>query len=85
MRARIKVVGLGKRQAGYSEKMKRDYDFLPVSFVFPDDYYQGFRAATANISGSDVDSVGGLVLDKEVEAIFHYGKDFRIIVDALNP
>ena len=82
MRTKIKVVGLGARRAGTSTKNGKPYDFIPVSFVMPDAQFQGCRAATANISGPDVDSVGGLKINQEVEAFYHFANN-QIVVDGL--
>ena len=82
MRNKIKVVGLGKRRAGTSTKNGRDYDFIPVAFVMHDNQFDGVRAATANISGPDVDAIGGLSINQEVEAFYHYANN-QIVVDGL--
>lgn len=82
MRNKIKVVGLGKRKAGTSTKNGRDYDFIPVAFVMHDNQFEGVRAATANISGPDVDSVGGLSVGQEVDAFYHYNNN-AIVIDGL--
>lgn len=82
MRNKIKVVGLGKRKAGTSTKYGRDYDFIPVSFVMHDNHFEGVRAATANISGPDVDAIGGLSVNQEVDAFYHYANN-QIFIDGL--
>lgn len=82
MRNKIKVVGLGKRRAGTSTKNGRDYDFIPVSFVMRDNQFEGVRAATANIAGSDVDSVGGLQINQEIDAFYHFNNN-AIVIDGL--
>lgn len=82
MRKTIKVVGLGKRRAGTSQKNGRDYDFLPVAFVIHDDQFEGVRAATANVAGSDVDSVGGLKVNQEIDAFYHFANN-QIVIDGL--
>lgn len=71
MRTKMKIVGLGDRKAGNSKKNGKPYDFIPVSFVFPDPYTKGLKAATANVSGDMVDAIGGLKLDDEREIFFH--------------
>lgn len=82
MRNKIKVVGLGKRRAGTSTKNGRDYDFIPVAFVMHDQQFEGVRAATANISGPDVDTVGGLKLNQEIDCFYHFNNN-QIVIDGL--
>lgn len=82
MRNKIKVCGLGRRMAGVSKKNGRNYDFIPVAFVVNDDQFEGFRAATCNIQGSDVDSVGGLKVNDELDAFYHFDNNL-IVIDGL--
>ena len=56
MRTKIKVVGIGNRMSGVSKKNGKAYDFLPVSFVYQDPNFNGFRAATATIGGPMLDA-----------------------------
>lgn len=82
MRCTIKVVGLGKRRAGTSTKNGRDYDFIPMAFVMHDQQFEGVRAATANVSGPDVDAVGGLKVNQEIDAFYHFANN-QIVIDGL--
>ena len=82
MRKTIKVVGIGHRRAGTSTKNGRSYDFIPVAFVVHDEQFDGVRAATANVQGSDVDSVGGLKVNQELDAFFHFNNN-QIVIDGL--
>lgn len=82
MRSNITIVGLGQRRTGYSEKTQSNYDFQPVSFTYDDKYTTGQKAATANISGEEIDAVGGLKIGQEYEAVWHSIKN-QVIVDAL--
>lgn len=82
MRTKIKVVGIGQRMSGTSKKNGKPYDFLPVSFVFKDQYFNGFRAATANIDGPTVDAAGMVKIDDERE-IFYHTFNGTIIVDGI--
>ena len=82
MRTKIKVVGIGQRMSGTSKKNGKPYDFLPVSFVYPDQYMNGFKAATANISGDMVDAIGGLKLEDQKEIFFH-SFNGTVIVDGI--
>lgn len=82
MRKTIKVVGIGQRRAGVSQKNGKSYDFLPVAFVMHDDRFTGVVAGTANVQGSDIDSVGGLNVNDEIDAFFHYANN-QIVIDGL--
>lgn len=82
MRTNIKIVGIGDRKAGVSAKTNRPYDFLPVSFVYPDRFTKGLKAATSNVSGDLVDSVGGLKLDDERE-IFYHTFNNSVVIDGI--
>lgn len=82
MRAKMKIVGLGERKSGVSQKNNKPYDFIPVSFVFPDKYTEGFKAATSNVSYDMVEAVGGLKIDAEHEMFYHtYNK--AIVIDGI--
>ena len=82
MRTKIKVVGIGQRMSGTSKKNGKPYDFLPVSFVYPDQYMNGLKAAAANISGDMVDAIGGLKLEDQKEIFFH-SFNGSVIVDGI--
>lgn len=82
MRTKIKVVGIGQRKSGMSKNTGKPYDFLPVSFVFEDQYFTGFRAATANIDGPTVDAAGMLKVDDQRE-IFYHTYNGTVIVDGI--
>ena len=83
MRKTIKVVGLGGRKAGISAKNGRQYDFIPVSFVMCDERFDGYYAGTANISGPEIDSVGGLKVNQEIDAFYHF-QNHEIVLDGLD-
>lgn len=80
MKANVKIVGLGRRMAGVSSKNGRNYDFIPVAFCMPDQYFDGYRAATSNIDGPMVDAIGGLHVGNEVEIVYHFANN-AIYVD----
>ena len=82
MRAYITIVGLGQRKSGVSQKTNKPYDFQPVSFVYDDAYTTGQKAATANIPGPDIDSLGGLKIGQAYDAVFH-NYNYTVVVDAL--
>lgn len=82
MRAYIKVVGMGPRKKGVSSKTNKPYDFQPVSFLYDDAYTTGQKAATANVSGPDIDSLGGLNIGQEYDVVFHLYNN-QVVIDAL--
>ena len=82
MRKTIKVVGLGQRRAGTSKKNGKSYDFIPVAFVIHDEQFDGVRACTSNVAGSDFDSVGGLKVNQELDAFYHFDNN-QIAIDGL--
>lgn len=82
MRAYMKVVGLGARRSGVSSKTNKPYDFQAVSVLYDDQYTTGQKAATVNISGKDVDSVGGLHIGQEYDVVFHTYNN-QVVIDAL--
>ena len=82
MRSNITVVGLGQRKTGYSEKTQSNYDFQPVSFTYDDKYTTGQKAATANISGEEIDALGGLKIGQVYDVVWHPFKN-SVIIDAL--
>lgn len=81
MRAVCEIVGLGERKTGQSSKTGKPYDFQTVAFVFDDRFINGKRAATANVSGPELDRVP-LNLGDVVEMVLHQDND-RFFVDAI--
>lgn len=81
MIANIKVIGLGQRKTGTSQK-GTPYDFVPVAFVYQDKYINGYKAETVNVDGPIIDRHGGLKLNEEVEAVMHE-VNRRVYVDAI--
>ena len=82
MRTKIKIVGIGDRKAGVSPKNGKPYDFQPVSFVYPDTYVKGLKAATANVSGDMLDAIGGIKLEEEREIFFHTYNN-TVVIDGI--
>ena len=82
MRTTVKIVGIGERKAGVSTKNGKPYDFLPISFVYPDKFTKGLRAATANVSGEMVDAVGGVKLDDQRD-IFYHTYNNAVVIDGI--
>ena len=82
MRAKMKVVGLGERKSGVSTKNNKPYDFIPVSFVFPDKFTEGVKAATANVGYDMVEAIGGIKVNDEREMFFHTYNN-NIVIDGI--
>lgn len=80
MRANVKIVGVGQRRNGTSAS-GRSYDFTPLAFVFEDNQFQGYRAATVNV---DAKSLSGYVpaVGDSYDMVFHFA-DNRLFVDAI--
>lgn len=81
-RAKMKIVGLGNRKKGVSEKTGNPYDFQPISFVFKDPFTLGLKAATSNVSGDMIDAIGGVKVDEEHE-IFYHGFSNVVTIDGI--
>lgn len=69
MRKYITIVGVGKRMQGTSQKNGKGYDFTPVSFTYEDPYVHGVKAASCNISQSNMGDYSPAVGDV-VDAVF---------------
>lgn len=82
MRAKMKIVGLGERKSGVSTKNGKAYDFIPVSFVYPDKFIEGVKAATANVSWDMVEAIGGIELNQEREMFYHTYNN-NIVIDGI--
>lgn len=83
MRNQAKVIGLGKRMRGVSQKTNRPYDIQTVVFAVPDRFVvEGVGAFTATISGADIDSIGGIHLNQMVDIVYHTHNN-TTYVDAL--
>lgn len=81
-RTKMKIVGLGNRMQGVSKKNGKAYDFLPVSFVYPDQFTNGLKAATSNVSGDMIDAIGGVKLD-ETREIFYHSYNGSVVIDGI--
>lgn len=82
MRNPIQIVGLGDRKIGTS-KAGKPYDFVAVSFLYPDKYTTGSKAATSLVSGTEVDAVGGLLIGQEYDTVYHTGPNGVVYIDAI--
>ena len=79
MRTNIKVVGIGTRISGTSKKTGKNYDFTPVSIVFPDGRTAGYRAETVNVNTPELPV--NLCVDTEYDVVLHYSNN-QLYIDA---
>lgn len=80
----IQIVGLGDRMRGTSKKTNKPYDFQSVSFLYPDKFTVGMKAATAAVNGPEIDAIpGGLIIGNEYDAVYHTGPNGSIYIDAI--
>ena len=80
MRANIKIIGIGARRSGTSNKTGRGYDFTPISIAFSDPNMAGSRAETVNVNTGDLPA--GFALDETFDAVMHYANN-RLYIDAI--
>lgn len=83
MRKFINVVGVGLRKTGVA-KNGRNYDFVPVSFTYEDDYKQtdGLLAETVNVSGPMFESAAPIQPGDTLDVVMHTA-NYRIFIDAI--
>lgn len=81
MRAVCEIVGLGERKTGVGKTSGKPYDFQTVAFVFEDRFMVGRRAATANVSGPELDRCP-IQVGSVVEMVLHQDND-RFFIDAI--
>lgn len=79
MRTNIKVVGIGSRLSGTSKKTNANYDFTPISIIFPDGKTAGYRAETVNVNTGELPA--NLAVNSEHDCVMHYANN-RLYVDA---
>lgn len=82
MRSTIQIVGLGDRKTGTS-KAGKPYDFVPISFLFPDKYTTGMKAATTLMYGPEFDACGPVMIGQEYDAVYHTGPNGAVYIDAI--
>lgn len=81
MRKTVKILGIGQAVSGTS-KTGKAYAFTPVSFAYPDEGFDGYKAETANMDLVMIADRGGIKVNEEYDVIFHY-QNFRPVVDAI--
>lgn len=81
MKKNVKILGVGQVVSGTSKKGKA-YAFTPVSFAYPDDSFDGYKAETANIDINMITERGGIRVNEQYDLVFHY-QNFRPVVDAI--
>lgn len=79
MRTNIKVCGIGQRMSGTSKKTNNNYDFTPISIIFPDGRTAGYRAETVNVNTNELPA--NLAVNSEHDCVVHYANN-RLYIDA---
>ncbi len=82
MRQNVKIVGIDKKRI-QGEKNGFQYDFLIHHVAFVDPAVNGLRAAAVGITNDDVVSFGYFSIGKTYDMVFHFGKNGRMIIDAV--
>ena len=81
MRKNVKILGIGQGVSGTS-KTGKAYAFTPVSFAYPDEQFNGFKAETCKIDSQMILDHGGIKVNEQYDIVFHY-QNFRPVVDAI--
>lgn len=71
MKTVVKVVGIGERKKGVSQKNGKSYDFQKVACIFDDGYIAGQYAFTCSVDGAEVEKAG-IVVGGEYEVVIGY-------------
>lgn len=81
MRKLVQVLGVGQRKTGVSKRTRQPYDFMEVSFGFPDSGFDGLRCETVTV---DTALLGDRVLatGETVDAVYHQS-NFKTYIDAI--
>ena len=82
MRTVANVVGVGQRKQGVSKNSGKPYDFQSVSFTYSDPKIIGEAAATALLSGPELDAIGGV---KPGDCLDIFCREFggKVMVDGI--
>lgn len=64
MRAKITIVGVGKRMQGIGKTSGKAYDFTELSFTYPDNNVNGLKAACVAVDQSIIEGFDLKVGDK---------------------
>lgn len=72
MRAIAKVVGIGLRKSGTSQKTNRAYDFTPFHLIYKDKNTEGCAAASPLVDQSILDPVPMPKVGDEIDIVFHF-------------
>lgn len=79
MRANVKVIGIGERVSGTSEKNGKGYDFTPICIAFKDDKFTGHRAERVNVRTTEIPV--GITVGSEYDCVMHFAFG-SIFIDA---
>lgn len=77
-RSNFKCVGVGERRTGTSQF--GPYDFIPVSFAFPESGYKGHRVAEFAFPPNEIPK--DMAPGKEYDIVYHFQKG-KLRIDAI--
>lgn len=82
MRTIAKVVGIGARKSGTSNKTNRPYDFTPFHLIYKDKNVEGAAAASPLVDQSILDSIPLPKVGDEIDIVYHMANG-NMTVDAI--
>ena len=72
MRTIAKVVGIGARKSGISNKTHRAYDFTPFHLIYKDKSVEGAAAAAPLVDQSVLDPISLPKVGDEIDIVCHF-------------
>lgn len=82
MRTVAKVVGIGARKSGISNKTNRPYDFTPFHLIYKDSGTEGCAAASPLVDQSILDPIAKPKVGDEIDIVYHFANG-SMTVDAI--
>ena len=82
MRTVAKVVGIGARKSGISNKTNRPYDFTPFHLIYKDKGTEGAAAASPLVDQSILDPIPLPKIGDEIDIVYHFANG-NMTVDAI--
>lgn len=71
MKTTIKIVGIGERKTGVSQKTQKPYDLVNIAYTYADNRMDGCNATNQIIDGSWLDEYK-LEIGREFECVMSY-------------
>lgn len=82
MRTVAKVVGIGARKSGTSQKTGRPYDFTPFHLIYKENTVEGAAAASPLVDQSILDPIPRPKVGDEIDIVYHFSNG-TMTVDAI--